>query len=134
TADQLQRQADGEVKAGQLPARGAIEAKGTKPNVRDIAKTPQVIGAKETPGYLTTYGIVIVTNLREFLIVERGANGLPVERESFALADNEQDFWQRAAAHPRGTAQLKGEQFVEFIKRACLHAAPLANPKDVAWF
>jgi len=23
---------------------------------------------------------------------------------------------------------------VEFIKRACLHAAPLVNPKDVAWF
>ncbi len=27
-----------------------------------------------------------------------------------------------------------GAQFVEFIKRACLQAAPLINPKDVAWF
>ena len=34
------------------------------------------------------------------------------------------------AARPK----LKGEQFVEFIKRCCLHAAPLTNPKDVAWF
>ena len=28
----------------------------------------------------------------------------------------------------------KAPQFVEFLKRACLHAAPLINPKDVAWF
>jgi hypothetical protein len=134
TADQFQRPAEGELRPGQLPARGAIEVKGTRPDVQDIAKSPQVSGAKDTLGYLNTYGIVIVTNLREFLIVERGAQGVPVERESFALADDEQDFWQRAAAQPRGTAQLKGEQFVEFLKRACLHAAPLVNPKDVAWF
>src|SRR5271170_4670479 len=38
TADQFQRQAGGEPKPGQLPARGAIEAKGTKPDVRAIAK------------------------------------------------------------------------------------------------
>ncbi|MEI8374125.1 MAG: type ISP restriction/modification enzyme [Planctomycetota bacterium] len=128
TPDQFQRQADGAPKAGQLPARGAIEAKGTKPEVKTIAESQQV---KE---YLKTYGIVIVTNLREFLIVERGANGQPVERESFALADDEKDFWQRRAAHPRATAQQKGPQFIEFIKRACLHSAPLTKPKDVAWF
>lgn len=128
TADQFQRQADSTPKGGQLPARGAIEAKGTKPDVKTIAASQQV------KGYLNTYGIVIVTNLREFVIVERGPNGLRAERETFALADDEQDFWQRKVAHPRGTAQTKGEPFIEFIKRACLHAAPLTNPKDVAWF
>src|SRR5262249_4577587 len=80
------------------------------------------------------YGIVLVCDLREFLIVERGANGLPVKRESFALAADEQEFWCERAAHPHATAQQKGEPFIEFIKRACLHAAPLLNPKDVAWF
>ena len=35
---------------------------------------------------------------------------------------------------PARTAQQKGPQFIEFIKRACLHTAPLTNPKDVAWF
>lgn len=132
TADQFQRQTDasggGTPKAGQLPARGAIEAKGTKPNVKAIAASQQV------KDYVQKYGIVLVTNLREFVIVERGPNGQPVERESFALADDEQDFWQHKAAHPRSTAQTKGEPFIEFIKRACLHAAPLTNPKDVAWF
>ncbi len=128
TPDQFQRQADGEPIAGRLPARGAIEAKGTKPDVRAIAASEQV------KGYLKTYGIVIVTNLREFLIVERGPNGKPVERESFALAADEHDFWRHKAAHPRATAQQSGERLVEFVKRACLHGAPLLNPKDVAWF
>jgi hypothetical protein len=128
TADQFQRQADGPPKAGQLPARGAIEAKGTKPDVKAIA------GSEQVKGYLRAYGIVIVTNLREFLILERGLNTQPLQREAFALAGDEKAFWQHAAAHPRATAQQKGEQFIEFIKRACLHAAPLTNPKDVAWF
>ncbi|MCX7424744.1 MAG: N-6 DNA methylase [Planctomycetia bacterium] len=128
TADQFQRQGDGEPKPGQLPARGAIEAKGTKPDVSAIAASDQV---KE---YVKRYGIVLVTNLREFLIVERGATGLPAPRESFALAEDEKDFWRHKAAHPRATAKLVGGQFAEFIKRACLHNAPLVNPKDVAWF
>lgn len=128
TADQFQRQADGAPRAGQLPARGAIEAKGTRPGVEAIADTQQV------KDYLATYGIVLVTNLREFLIVERGPTAEPAAREGFALADSEQDFWKHKAAHPRATAQLLGEPFIEFLKRACLHAAPLLNPKDVAWF
>jgi hypothetical protein len=128
TADQFQRQADGAPKAGQLPARGAIEAKGTKPDVKTIA------GSEQVRGYLRAYGIVIVTNLREFLILERGPNAQPLQREAFALAGDEKTFWQHAAGHPRATASRKGEQFIEFIKRACLHAAPLTSPKDVAWF
>ena len=71
-----------------MPSRGAIEAKGTKPEVSQIATTEQV------RDYLGRYGIVVVTNLRDFLIVERGRNGQPVERESFALAESEKDFWK----------------------------------------
>ncbi len=128
TADQFERKGDTEAVTGQLPARGAIEAKPPSKDVRAIAETEQV------KGYLSRYGIVIVSNLREFLIVERGANHRPVERESFSLAPNENEFWQEKVAHPRAVAQQHGGQFVEFIKRACLHAAPLNNPKDVAWF
>ncbi len=128
TAEQFQRQADGEPKPGQLPARGAIEAKGTEPEVHAIAATRQV------GQYLNTYGIVVVTNLREFLIVERGPEGEPVAREGFALAADEDDFWRRSAAHPAAAARELGEPLVEFIKRACLHDAPLDRPKDAAWF
>jgi hypothetical protein len=128
TADQFERRGDTEAVTGQLPARGAIEAKPPSKDVRAIAETEQV------KGYLSRYGIVIVSNLRDFLIVERGMNHRPVERESFSLAPNESEFWREKVAHPRAVAQQHGDQFVEFIKRACLHAAPLNNPKDVAWF
>ncbi|HQU44812.1 MAG TPA: hypothetical protein PK867_18500, partial [Pirellulales bacterium] len=118
----------GEPKPGQLPSRGAIEVKGTKPDVMAVADSPQVAG------YLKTYGIVLVTNLRSFVIVDRGPNGRPTPREAFHLAANEQEFWRQKAAHPRVAADERGPQFLEFVKRACLHAAPLAKPKDLAWF
>lgn len=128
TADQLQRHADAGPKSGQLPARGAIEVKGTKADVASIAASDQV------RDYLRKYGIVLVTNLRQFLIVERGPGGEPVAREGFSLAETERGFWHHQAAHPRATAQQQGGAFLEFVRRACLHAAPLATPKDVAWF
>ncbi len=128
TADQFQRQADDTPRVGQLPERGAIEAKGTKPAVNVIAASQQV------KDYLTAYGIVLVTNLREFVIVDRGPTGEPVVRETFALASTENEFWRVTTGHPHNTAKSLGEPFIEFIKRACLHNAPLTNPKDVAWF
>jgi Type ISP C-terminal specificity domain/N-6 DNA Methylase len=128
TAEQFPRQSDGKPKEGQLPSRGAIEAKGTKPDIKAIAFSTQV------KDYLARYGIVIATNLRDFMIVARSPTGAPEPMEAFSLADSEQDFWTRVAAYPRGTAERKGDQFIEFIRRACLHNAPLNNPKDVAWF
>jgi hypothetical protein len=128
TADQFQRQSAGQPKPGQLPSRGAIEVKGTKRDVIAIADSEQVAG------YLKTYGIVLVTNLRSFVIVDRGPGGKPTPREAFHLAANEQEFWRQKAAHPRVAADERGPQFLEFIKRACLHAAPLAKPTDLAWF
>ncbi len=113
TADQFQHQADGEPKAGQLPARGAVEVKGTKPEARAIAASEQV------QKYLKTYGIVLVTNLREFLIVERGPTGEPVEREAFALADSEAEFWRQKAAHPRATAKVQGLA-IRRVRQACV--------------
>ena len=128
TADQFQRHGDAEPKRGQLPSRGAIEAKGTKQALLPLAMGKQVVE------YLGRYGIVIVTNLREFAIVTRGGNGGPQPMEKFSISEKEEEFWQRKVAHPRATAESMGETFVEFLKRACLHNAPLANPKDVAWF
>ncbi len=111
----------------QPPARGAIEVKPPNKVLRDVAGSPQVLS------YVKQYGIVILTNLRGFQILERGTNQ-SLERESFSLAEDEEHFWRQTVTHPRRTAQEFGDQFVEFIKRACLHAAPLINPKDVAWF
>jgi hypothetical protein len=95
TADQFQKQADGTPKSGQLPSRGAIEAKGTKPDIKAIAFSTQV------KNYLSAYGIVIATNLRDFMIVSRGPLGVPEPMESFSLAENEAEFWRMTLSNPR---------------------------------
>ena len=43
TAEQFQKQAKGELRDGQLPARGCIEVKSTGENIDDIARGEQVI-------------------------------------------------------------------------------------------
>lgn len=126
-AEQFQKQAKGELREGQLPARGAIEVKSTGEEVKNIAGSEQVLR------YVNRYKQVLVTNLRDFVLVGVDHEGKVTNRESFSLAPNEKEFWL-AAAHRRATAQQQDERFVEYLKRVMLHAAPLALPKDVAWF
>ena len=110
-----------------LPSRGVIEVKATSAEVDDVADTLQV---RE---YVRHYGLVLVTNYRSFLLLKRGDNSKPVRLESFQLAPDEKSFWA-VAAQPRKAANELGERFVEYLKRVLLHAAPLNNPKDVAFF
>jgi len=110
-----------------LPSRGVIEVKATNTEVDDVAATLQV---RE---YVRHYGAVLVTNYRSFLLLKRGDNGKPIRLESFQLAPDEKSFWV-VAAQPRKAATELGERFAEYLKRALLHAAPLNNPKDVAFF
>ena len=109
------------------PARGVIEVKATDAEVDDVADTKQV------RDYVKHYGQVLVTNYRSFLLLKRGENGNPVRLESFQLASDEKSFWL-LAAQPRKAANELGERFAEYLKRVLLHAAPLNNPKDVAFF
>ena len=53
--------------------------------------------------------------------------------ETFRLADSAEDFWCRLR-QPRAFARTHGERLLEFLQRALLCAAPLNNPRDVAWF
>ena len=110
-----------------MPSRGVIEVKATDAEVEDIADTKQV------RDYVKHYGQVLVTNYRSFLLLKRGDNGNPVHLESFHLAPDEKTFWQ-VAAQPRKAANELGERFAEYLKRVLLAAAPLNNPKDVAFF
>jgi len=127
TAHQFRRQADAEPPTGQLPERGAIEAKGVGKGVREIAQEEQVAR------YVERYGLVLVTTFREFLLVGQDANGRPLPMEEFSLAPDEPAFW-RATAHPQRTANEQGERFCEYLRRAMLAVAPLSAPQDVAWF
>ena len=124
TADQFQRQADGAPKAGQLPARGAIEAKGTKPDVKAIAASATGQGLPEDlrhrPGDQPAR--VPDCGTRRRRASRWSANPSPWPTMN-AISGN-----TRPRIHaPRPTDQ--GEQFVEFIKR-CLPSRRAADQSE----
>ncbi|MBA2732707.1 MAG: N-6 DNA methylase [Acidobacteria bacterium] len=112
---------------GQQPERGVIEVKGTGEEVRDIAEGEQVTR------YLKHYGQVLVTNLREFLLVGREASGAMKFLEGYALADSEKEFWQ-LIRNPRELAKQHEARVSEYLKRVMLASAPLDAPEALAWF
>jgi hypothetical protein len=127
TDDQLKKPKGEEKSPPQNPARGVIKIKPTSDDAWITASGEQV------SRYWGKYRQVLVTNYRDFVFVGQDASGKPVKLESYRLADSEKAFWI-AAAHPKKTADQHGAMFIEFAKRAMLHAAPLAAPEDVAWF
>ncbi len=130
TQQQFTHARDAEPMPGQLPQRGAIEVKGTSDDVFDWSKWPD---PEQVPRYVERYGLVLVTNLRDFVLVGRGPGGEPILKESCRLSETEDGFWAKAA-QPRKYAEEAGEGLVEFLKRVMLHKVPLLDPKDVAWF
>jgi hypothetical protein len=126
TSEQFER-GESEPQKGQLPARGALEVKGTGDDVLKVAN------AKQVTGYLAKYGTVLVTNYRDFLVVQRAADGTPKHLERYTLAATEAEFWARLA-DPHAFAQAHAERFEEFLERSMLLGAPIADPEDLAWF
>ncbi len=127
TPDQFQRASAAEPLPGQLPSRGAIEIKGTGENIHTIADGEQVAR------YWERYGQVLVTNYRDFILIGRDAEGRKTKLEEYRLAPSESAFWD-AARNIHKVTEEQGERFIEYLKRAMLHAAPLSAPQDVAWF
>lgn len=114
--------------AGQLPARGAIEVKSPAEDAFATAEGEQVAR------YVERYGLVLVTNLRDFVLVGRGAGGTGTRiLETLRLSETEAGFWARVQ-QPRTYAEDAGEGLTEFLRRVLLHNAPLSDPKDLAWF
>jgi type I restriction-modification system DNA methylase subunit len=127
TPDQLRRQPSTDTVFDQIPSRGAIEVKGTSEDVLEIAQREQ------TKRYIERYDLVLVTNYRDFQLVQRGNNGIHTNLERYTIADTEEQFW-REAMQPRKMAERHGERFIEYLKRVMQHSAELADPKDLAWF
>lgn len=125
-ADQFERRESAPV-PGQIPDRGAVEVKTLGDEVRETAASEQVAR------YLGLYGQVLVTNYREFLLVEQDAAGQVVEVDFYSLAASRDEFW-RAAASYRSTAAEHAHKLDVFLKRTMLRSAPLFRPKDLAWF
>jgi len=127
TANQFQKAKNAEPLPGQLPERGVIEVKPTSDDSWLTAK------GKQVTKYWGRYGQVLVTNYRDFVFVGRDEKDKPVKLETFRLADTENAFWA-VTAHPRKTAQEKGDRLVEFLRRVMRHAAAITDPEDLAWF
>jgi len=126
TASQL-RKVSYESILSQIPERGAIEVKGPEENAIDVAHSKQV------EGYAQRYGLVLVTNLREFLLVKTIFGEKSQIFESYSLASDEPSFW-KLTHHPRTAVTEHGTRIMEFLKRALMYQAELTEPKDLAWF
>jgi hypothetical protein len=83
--------------------------------------------------YFEAYRLVIVTNLRDFLIVGEEPDGRPGKRERFRLAKDTVTFFQLVST-PRKSAEAVGKAFGEYLKRVLTQSVALREPKDLAWF
>jgi hypothetical protein len=118
--------ADDPLADGLLPSRGVIEIKGAADDAQAVAQSEQV--AK----YLNKYGLVLVTNLRQYILLGR-VEGKSQVLETFTIAATEKEFW-KAIAQPEKLAESVGVFFTEYLLRVLLHKTPLTTPKEVAWF
>ena len=131
TSDQFRREdrggaPDRDKWPAQLPSRGAVEVKGLREDVEEIAAGEQV------GRYLERYGQVLVTNYRDFLLVgqEEGGGVVPIER--YVLAPDERAFWELAANGE--LAEGHAVPFEEFLTRVLAHGSPVRRSRDLAWF
>jgi len=123
TAKQVQR---GQRREGQIPERGVVEVKSAQESV-------QAPGVQEQASrYWKRYRLVLVTNLRDFVLLGEDPAGVETPLESFTLAENETEFARRLE-HPRVFARELGAGLGEYLCRALSHQAALAEPKDLAW-
>ena len=75
---------------------------------------------------------MLVTNLRDFVLVGEDAAGRTAKLETFRLAGSAEDF-QRGLETPRAFARKAGAGLGEYLARVLSHRAALAEPRDLAW-
>ena len=122
-AKQVQR---GRPREGQVPERGVVEVKSSHDDMQAGAVREQV------GRYWSRYRLVLVTNLREFMLVGEDAEGHEATLEAFRLAGSEAVF-ERRLQTPRAFAREVGTGLGEYLCRALSHRAALAEPRDLAW-
>jgi hypothetical protein len=112
---------------GVTPTRGPLEVKAPREDLGVVIKTKQI------KDYVSRYGQLLLTNYRQFVLLKHVPESSPQQLESFCFSQTEAEFWT-VATRARKTADALGERFHEYLRRALLHAAPLNNPRDVAFF
>jgi hypothetical protein len=107
----------------QNPERGVVEIKPADYNIDALASEPQILG------YLRQYGLVLITNLRQFRLLELSPSDTVRVLESYTLAVTAADLWST----PLTTFAKHKDLLLDFLARVMLYRAPLVQPKEVAW-
>lgn len=107
----------------QNPERGVVEIKPADYSLDALASEPQTLR------YLEQYGLVLITNLRQFRLLELGPDHAVRVLESYTLAATVADLWSA----PLSSFARHNSLLADFLARVMLHSAPLVQPKDVAW-
>ncbi len=123
TARQVQR---GRPLQGQVPERGVVEVKAVEDDAWLTARSDQV------SRYLGRYRLVLVTNLRDLVLVGKNSAGEFTKLEALRLAADAEDFWRKVDS-PRAFAREVGSSLGEYLIRALSHRAALSEPGDLAW-
>ena len=116
----------GQPRPGQTPERGVVEVKSAEDDAWLTAHSRQV------SRYWDRYGLVLVTNTRDFVLVGEDSARLPTKLEAFRLAESAEEFEQRLET-PHVFARDVGAGLAEYLGRALAHRAALSEPKDLAW-
>jgi len=127
TPDQLQKKGALPPLQRQVPSRGVVEVKSPKDDAWRTAD------GKQVTKYWGQYGQVLVTNLRDFLLVGKDSDGNAVKLEAYRLASSEAAFLAATAA-PDQVVEKHAELFLEYLQRVMQYQAVLESPRDVAWF
>ena len=122
-ARQVQR---GKHREGQVPERGVVEVKPVGDDAWLTAEGNQV------SRYWSRYGLVLVTNTRDFVLLGEDAEGTPVKLEAFRLAQTSEEFVSKLET-PSSFARDVGAGLGEYLCRALSHRAKLVEPRDLAW-
>ena len=82
--------------------------------------------------YWNRYGVVLLTNLREFVLAGEDESGSPVKPKPLRLAASAGGFRSKLEK-PRAFQRESGKRLSEYLARALAHRAATAEPKDLAW-
>ncbi len=116
----------GRPRKDQIPERGVVEVKSPGEDTLALGVRDQVAR------YRNRYRLVLVTNLREFVLVGLDEAGGEASLERFCLADSETEFYGRLEK-PRAFAREVGAGLGEYLRRVLSHRAALTEPGDLAW-
>lgn len=107
----------------QNPERGVVEIKPADYNLDTLIGETQIIR------YLQQYGLVLITNLREFRLLQPTPAGRVQTLERYTLATTPAALW----SDPITNFTRHNDLLPDFLARVMLYRAPLSQPKDVAW-